>query len=119
MRQQHADTQRPNPYRFDARESQCAFDKNQQREGPEDEGDVQRRSIAPLQPLPHHQDGKKNNRALGEPLEEGLKSSWLYYDLFCLFSWKYDFHFVDQVLATYRIQPESKTVNRSEAERLA
>ncbi len=57
-------------------------------------------------------------RACG-PLEEGLKSSWLDYDLFCRFSRKYDFYFVDQVLATYRLQPESKTVSRTEAERLA
>jgi glycosyltransferase involved in cell wall biosynthesis len=53
------------------------------------------------------------------PLEEGLKSSWLDYDLFCRFSKRYDFHCVDQVLATYRLQPESKTAGRSEAERLA
>jgi glycosyltransferase involved in cell wall biosynthesis len=40
------------------------------------------------------------------------------YDLFCRFALRYDFHFIDQVLATYRLHPASKTGQWSEAERL-
>ncbi len=34
------------------------------------------------------------------------------YDLFCRFSQRYPFHFVDQVLAAYRLHSESKTCTR-------
>ncbi|MBM3769916.1 MAG: hypothetical protein FJW27_01235 [Acidimicrobiia bacterium] len=40
------------------------------------------------------------------------------YDLFCRFSRNYNFHFVDQVLATYRIHSESKTSSVTDAQRL-
>ena len=40
------------------------------------------------------------------------------YDLFCRFSQKYRFHFVDEILATYRLHPESKTEHQSDKERL-
>jgi len=50
-------------------------------------------------------------------LNETLKFS-LDYDLFCRFSRRYKFHFVNQVFATYRLHPESKTEQWSEAERL-
>lgn len=52
------------------------------------------------------------------PMDENLKSAWLDYDLFCRFSQKYSFYFVDQVFATYRLHLESKTGARTEAERL-
>jgi glycosyltransferase involved in cell wall biosynthesis len=40
------------------------------------------------------------------------------YDLFCRFSRKYQFHCIDQVLATYRLHAESKTEQWTEADRL-
>jgi len=50
------------------------------------------------------------------PLEVGLIH--MDYDLFCRFARRYRFHVIDQVLATYRLHSESKTVEWSEAERL-
>lgn len=47
-----------------------------------------------------------------------LKSAWLDYDLFCRFSQRYNFHFIDQLFATYRIHIESKTSAKTEEERL-
>jgi len=47
-----------------------------------------------------------------------LGLSHIDYDLFCRFARRYRFHQVDQVLATYRLHPESHTVAWSEAERL-
>jgi glycosyltransferase involved in cell wall biosynthesis len=52
------------------------------------------------------------------PLNEGLASPWIDYDLFCRFSRRYRFHVVDQVLATYRLHPESKTERWTDDERL-
>jgi glycosyltransferase involved in cell wall biosynthesis len=52
------------------------------------------------------------------PMDDGLKSPWIDYDLFCRFSRRYRFHFVNQVLATYRLHSESKTERWTEAERL-
>ncbi|MGD0201184.1 MAG: glycosyltransferase family 2 protein [Bryobacteraceae bacterium] len=50
------------------------------------------------------------------PLEDaGLV---LDYDLFCRFARRHRFHCVDQVLATYRLQPESKTMRSTEEQRL-
>lgn len=40
------------------------------------------------------------------------------YDLFCRFSRRYRFHFVDQVLATYRLHAASKTEGWTERDRL-
>jgi glycosyltransferase involved in cell wall biosynthesis len=37
------------------------------------------------------------------------------YDLFCRFSRRYHFHFIDQVLATYRLHARSKTCTREDA----
>lgn len=51
------------------------------------------------------------------PLDENERLL-LDYDLFCRFSRRYRFHFIDQVLATYRLHPESKTQQWNEAERL-
>ena len=45
------------------------------------------------------------------PLDE--TAYWLDYDLFCRFSRDYVFHFIDQVLANYRLHAESKTVSVS------
>ncbi len=53
----------------------------------------------------------------GGPMDVNLKYH-LDYDLFCRFSRKYRFHFVDQVLATYRLHSESKTEQWTEADRL-
>jgi glycosyltransferase involved in cell wall biosynthesis len=50
------------------------------------------------------------------PLDE--TAYWLDYDLFCRFSRDYVFHFIDQVLANYRLHGESKTASTSERERL-
>jgi glycosyltransferase involved in cell wall biosynthesis len=52
------------------------------------------------------------------PMDDGLKSPWIDFDLFCRFSRRYRFHFVDQALATYRLHSESKTERWTEAERL-
>jgi glycosyltransferase involved in cell wall biosynthesis len=52
------------------------------------------------------------------PMAENLTSAWLDYDLFCRFSQKYRFHFVDQILATYRLHLASKTQLSTEAQRL-
>ena len=41
------------------------------------------------------------------------------YDLFCRFARRYRFHGIDQVLATYRLHPDSKTEAWTEADRLA
>jgi glycosyltransferase involved in cell wall biosynthesis len=49
------------------------------------------------------------------PLRE---SSILDYDLFCRFSQKYRFHYIDSVLATYRLHAHSKTTNLSDHSRL-
>jgi glycosyltransferase involved in cell wall biosynthesis len=43
---------------------------------------------------------------------------WLDYDLFCRFARSYRFHAVDQVFATYRLQPESKTLSVTAEQRL-
>jgi hypothetical protein len=43
---------------------------------------------------------------------------WLDYDLFCRLSQDYVFHPIDQVLANYRLHPESKTSSATEQERL-
>lgn len=51
------------------------------------------------------------------PMDESLRSAWIDYDLFCRFSRRYRFHVVDQVLATYRLHPASKTEGASEAAR--
>jgi glycosyltransferase involved in cell wall biosynthesis len=40
------------------------------------------------------------------------------YDLFCRFSRRYRFHFIDQPLATYRLHVESKTSSVTDEERL-
>jgi hypothetical protein len=56
-------------------------------------------------------------RAAG-PLDEGVGTAWIDYDLFCRLSRRYRFHVVDQVLAAYRLHPTSKTGQRTEAERL-
>lgn len=52
------------------------------------------------------------------PMDDRLQSAWIDYDLFCRFSKRYRFHFVDQVLATYRLHPESKTGRWAETDRL-
>jgi glycosyltransferase involved in cell wall biosynthesis len=52
------------------------------------------------------------------PMDETVRSAWIDYDLFCRFSRRYRFHVVDQVLAAYRLHPESQTTQHSEAERL-
>jgi glycosyltransferase involved in cell wall biosynthesis len=52
------------------------------------------------------------------PMDETLRTAWIDYDLFCRFSRRYPFHFVDQVLAQYRLHPESQTGRVSEAARL-
>lgn len=51
------------------------------------------------------------------PLNDGERLM-LDYDLFCRFSRDYRFHFVDQVLASYRIQSESQTSSVMDAQRL-
>jgi glycosyltransferase involved in cell wall biosynthesis len=50
------------------------------------------------------------------PLEVGLVH--FDYDLFCRFARRYRFYVIDQVLANYRLHPESHTVGWSEADRL-
>jgi glycosyltransferase involved in cell wall biosynthesis len=52
------------------------------------------------------------------PMDDRLKSAWIDYDLFCKFSKKYAFHFIDQVLATYRLHSQAQTVKWTEAQRL-
>jgi glycosyltransferase involved in cell wall biosynthesis len=52
------------------------------------------------------------------PMDDRLRSAWIDYDLFCRFSRRYRFHFVDQVLATYRLHQDSKTERWSETDRL-
>jgi glycosyltransferase involved in cell wall biosynthesis len=52
------------------------------------------------------------------PMDDALKTAWIDYDLFCRFSRKYRFHFVDEVLAAYRLHSESKTERWTEADRL-
>ena len=52
------------------------------------------------------------------PLDDQLQSARVDYDLFCRFSRKYRFHFVDQVLAAYRLRPESKTGRWAGTDRL-
>ena len=52
------------------------------------------------------------------PLDDQLQSARVDYDLFCRFSRRYRFHFVDQVLAAYRLRPESKTGRWARTDRL-
>jgi glycosyltransferase involved in cell wall biosynthesis len=52
------------------------------------------------------------------PMDEGLVYH-LDYDLFCRFSRRYRFHAIDQVLSTYRLHDESKTMHWTEADRIA
>lgn len=47
-----------------------------------------------------------------------LEDSWVDYGLFVRFARRYRFHFVDQVLSTYRLHPESKTQVSGEERRL-
>jgi glycosyltransferase involved in cell wall biosynthesis len=47
-----------------------------------------------------------------------LEDSWVDYGLFCRFSRRYRFHPLDQVLSTYRLHSESKTVTSGEERRL-
>lgn len=51
------------------------------------------------------------------PLDE-RERLMLDYDLFCRFSKVYPFHTIDQVLATYRLQAQSKTSSVTDAQRL-
>lgn len=51
------------------------------------------------------------------PLNEN-EQLMLDYDLFCRFSKRYTFHFVDQALATYRLHTRSKTSSVTDAQRL-
>lgn len=51
-------------------------------------------------------------------IDENLKSDWIDYDLFCRFSKKYNFHYIDQVLATYRLHKHSKSEKSSIGDRL-
>jgi len=46
-------------------------------------------------------------------IDEDLESDWIDYDLFCRFSKKYNFHHIDQVLATYRLHEHSKSEKSS------
>jgi hypothetical protein len=52
------------------------------------------------------------------PMDETLEPAWIDYDLFCRFSRRYRFHLVDQVLATYRLHPESRMERWCSADRL-
>jgi len=52
------------------------------------------------------------------PMDESARSAWIDYDLFCRVSRRHRFHFIDQVLANYRLHPDSKTSRSTEAERL-
>ncbi|HYB41945.1 MAG TPA: glycosyltransferase family 2 protein [Candidatus Methylomirabilis sp.] len=52
------------------------------------------------------------------PMDETLRTAWIDYDLFCRFSRAYRFHFIDQVLAQYRLHAESQTGRFSEQARL-
>jgi hypothetical protein len=51
-------------------------------------------------------------------MDENTKSAWIDYDLFCRLSRRYRFYYVDQVLAHYRLHPDSKTSRSTETERL-
>jgi hypothetical protein len=51
-------------------------------------------------------------------MDDHLESAWIDYDLFCRFSRRYRFHCIDQVLATYRLHPESRTERWTGADRL-
>src|SRR5215831_4803702 len=51
-------------------------------------------------------------------MDESVQSSWIDYDLFCRFSRQYDFHMIDQVLATYRLHSTSKTAQQNDTDRL-
>lgn len=52
------------------------------------------------------------------PIDESVPSAWIDYDLFCRFSGRYRFHFVDHVFATYRLHLDSKTGRCTEVDRL-
>jgi glycosyltransferase involved in cell wall biosynthesis len=52
------------------------------------------------------------------PMDERVRTAWIDYDLFCRVSQRYRFHVVDQVLANYRLHPDSKTRRSTEAERV-
>jgi len=52
------------------------------------------------------------------PLDE-LEQAVPDYDLFCRFSQRYHFHFVDQLLATYRLHDRSKTCTRNSTDVMA
>jgi hypothetical protein len=49
------------------------------------------------------------------PLRESMV---LDYDLFCRFAQRYKFHFIDQILANYRLQPSAKTAQLTDQDRL-
>lgn len=51
-------------------------------------------------------------------VDNGLDMTLIDYDLFCKFSRRYRFHFVDQVLATSRVHMESRSERWTEADRL-
>jgi glycosyltransferase involved in cell wall biosynthesis len=53
------------------------------------------------------------------PMDDGARSPWIDYDFFCRVSRLYRFHFIDLVLANYRLHPASHTSQSTEAERLA
>lgn len=53
------------------------------------------------------------------PMDSDLGSDWIDYSLFCRFSKRYHFWFVDQILATYRLHPDSKTQSSTDEQRLA
>ncbi len=52
------------------------------------------------------------------PMDDGLRTAWIDYDLFCRFSRRYRFHAIDQVLAAYRLHSQSKTEQRTDTDRL-
>jgi glycosyltransferase involved in cell wall biosynthesis len=51
-------------------------------------------------------------------MDDSLKPGWTDYDLLCRFSREYPFHFVDHVLATYRLASESTSERWTERTRL-
>jgi glycosyltransferase involved in cell wall biosynthesis len=52
------------------------------------------------------------------PMDESARSVWIDYDFFCRVSRHYRFHFIDQILANYRLHPDSRTSQSTEVERL-
>jgi hypothetical protein len=67
MREQHTDTERPNPGNVDSREAKGALENQENGQRAENEKDVERNRITPSRPLKQNDDGQQDDGTLRKP----------------------------------------------------